>query len=142
MVRRQTRRNSEKFCIPQPSEVRGVARTTRGTPPSYRRHSSGQACVTVRDLSGRRPESLLGKWDSPESKSEYARLIAEIAAHQGGVVRQQQDLVGPVDLTVNALILAFWKHAEGHYGEPRFRSSTTELEKLRDALRPLRALYG
>jgi integrase len=58
------------------------------------------------------------------------------------VVRQQQDLVGRSDLTVNTLILAFWKHAEDHYGKPRFKSSTTELENLRDALRPLRALYG
>lgn len=119
-----------------------MARTPRGTPPSYRRHSSGQACVTVRDLSGRRREILLGKWDSPESKTEYSRVIAEMAANQGGVVRQRQDHVGPDDLTVNALILAFWKHAEGHYGKPRSKSSTTELENLRDALRPLRALYG
>src|SRR6478736_1252156 len=100
MVRRLTRWNAEEFCIPS-SRGPDVARTPRGTPPSYRRHSSGQACVTVRDPSGRRREVLLGKWDSPESKSEYARLIAESAAHQGGVVRQQQDPVGPVDLTVN-----------------------------------------
>jgi hypothetical protein len=60
-----------------------MARTKRGTPPSYRRHSSGQACVTVRASDGRRREILLGPWESPESKAEYARVLAELAANQG-----------------------------------------------------------
>jgi hypothetical protein len=30
-----------------------MARTKRGTPPSYRRHSSGQACVTVSEVARR-----------------------------------------------------------------------------------------
>ena len=65
-----------------------------------------------------------------------------MAANQGTVTRQSQDHVGQDDLKVNALILAFWKHAEGHYGNPRSESFTTELKNLHDALRPLRALYG
>ena len=119
-----------------------MARTPRGTPPSYRRHSSGQACVTVRDAAGRRREILLGPWDSPESKAEYARIISELAAHQGRLLEQEQDQADPGGLTVNALILAFWKHAEEHYGKPRVKSATTELLDLRDALRPLREVYG
>ena len=119
-----------------------MARTPRGTPPSYRRHSSGQACVTVRDASGRRREILLGQWDSPESKAEYARIIGELAAHQGRLIEKQKDEESAGDLTVNALILAFWKHAERHYARPRGRSATTELQNLRDALHPLRSLYG
>jgi hypothetical protein len=142
MVRRQTRRNAEWFCIPQRHEVSGVARTPRGTPPSYRRHSSGQACVTVRDAAGRRRELLLGPWDSPESKAEYARIIFELAVHQGKLFQQRQDQAGASDLTVNALILAFWKHAEEHYGKPRGKSDTTELLNLRDAIRPLREVFG
>jgi integrase len=119
-----------------------VARTRRGTPPSYRRHSSGQACVTVRDATGRRREILLGPWDSPESKAEYARIISELAAHQGRLIEKRNDQAASSELTVNALILAFWKHAEQHYGVPKARSASTELLNLRDALRPLRALYG
>jgi integrase len=142
MVRRQTRRNAESFCIPRPFEIRAVARTPRGTPPSYRRHSSGQACVTVRDPSGRRREILLGPWDSPESKREYARVLAELASHQGTSARRDREQFGPPDLTVNEVILAFWKYAEGHYGMAASRSSSTELKNLRDALRPLRELYG
>jgi integrase len=119
-----------------------VARTPRGTPPSYRRHSSGQACVTVRDPSGRRREILLGRWDSPESKAEYARVLAELASDQRAGARKEGEQVGRPDLTVNELILAFLRHAEGHYGKAACRSSTTELKNLLDALRPLRELYG
>jgi integrase len=119
-----------------------VARTPRGTPRSYRRHSSGQACITVRDAGGHRREILLGKWDSPGSKAEYARIIGELAAHQGRLIEKQKNEDACSDLTVNALILAFWEHAERHYARPRARSATTELLNLRDALHPLRALYG
>jgi integrase len=118
-----------------------MARTKRGTPPSYRRHSSGQACVTVRDLTGRRREILLGKWNSPESKAEYARVISELAAHQGRLAAHQQSASAFGDLTVNEMIVAFWKYAEEHYRHPDGRP-TGELSNLRDALRPLRRHYG
>jgi integrase len=118
-----------------------MARTKRGTPPSYRRHSSGQACVTVRDLAGRRREILLGPWNSPESKAEYARVLAELAAHQGPFALHQHTVSAFSDLTVNELILAFWQHAQQHYRHPDGRP-TGELSNLQDALRPLRRLYG
>ena len=60
-----------------------MARTKRGTPPSYRRHSGGQACVTVRDHLGRRREVLLGRWGSSGSRAEYARVLRELNANQG-----------------------------------------------------------
>ena len=46
--------------------------------PAYRRHKqSGQAVVTLTDLTGRRRDVLLGKHGSAASRSEYARVIAE-----------------------------------------------------------------
>src|SRR5271166_4970127 len=129
-------------ALPGHTRSEAMARTPEGTPPSYRRHSSGQACVTVRDASGRRREILLGKWNSPESKAKYAQIIAELAAHHGRVISQRQLQIAPAGLTVNALILAFWKHAEVHYARPSSPSATTELINIRDAIRPLRALYG
>src|SRR5262249_24242296 len=45
------------------------------------------------------------------------------------------------DLTVNELILAFWKHAELHYRHPD-GTPTSELGDYRLSLRPLRELYG
>jgi integrase len=117
-----------------------MARTKRGTPPSYRRHSSGQACVTVRDADGRRREILLGAWESRESKAEYARILAELAASRGRVQPKAPATAAAHD-TVNEILLAFWRHAEQHYrasdGTP-----TGELDNLRAALRPLKALYG
>ena len=44
----------------------------RKSVPSYRRHSSGQARVTI---NGR--DYLLGPCDSPESHEQYGKLIAE-----------------------------------------------------------------
>jgi integrase len=116
-----------------------MARTKRGTPPSYRRHSSGQACVTVRDPDGRRREILLGAWESAESKVEYARVLAELAANQGHM--PTKDAPSTADLSVNEIILAFWRHAEQHY-RAEDGAPTGEADNYRDALRPLRALYG
>jgi integrase len=118
-----------------------MARTKRGTPPSYRRHSSGQACVTVRGPDGRRREILLGAWESAESKAEYARVLAELAAQQGRLPHQAPGAPATTDLSVNEVILAFWDHAEQHYcredGTP-----TGEADNYREALHPLKALYG
>jgi integrase len=117
-----------------------MARTKRGTPPSYRRHSSGQACVTVRDPDGRRREILLGPWESPESKAEYARILAELAANRERLPTKGRETT-PAETTVNEVALAFWRHAEQHYRRPD-GTPTGELDNLRDALRPLKALYG
>ena len=47
--------------------------------PTYRLHKqSGQAIVTIRTSNGRRRDVLLGKYGSPESKADYARVIAEL----------------------------------------------------------------
>ncbi len=43
----------------------------------------------------------------------------------------------PISPSVNEVILAFWKHAESHYGE-----GSKELKQYRYSLRPLRAMYG
>jgi hypothetical protein len=99
--------------------------------PSYRLHKqSGQAIVT---LNGR--DHLLGRHGTPESQSEYNRLIAEWIA--GG---RQLPKAGAV-LTVSELIIAFWRHAEIYYRKPD-GTPTSEQDSFRDALRPLRRLYA
>ena len=63
-----------------------MARTAKGSPPSYSRHSSGKACVTVREaVTNRRRVLLLGPFGSPESKEEYRRVLAVLEANRGGV---------------------------------------------------------
>ncbi len=104
--------------------------------PSYRLHKpSGQAVVTI---DGR--DHYLGKLDSPESREKYHRLVAEWMA-------TERTRPGPADAQpvadplVIEIILAFWRHAEGHYRDPDGTPSE-ELGNIKAALRPLRALYG
>jgi hypothetical protein len=49
--------------------------------PTYRLHKpSGQAVVTVRTTTGDRRDVYLGEYDSPESRAEDARVLAELAS--------------------------------------------------------------
>jgi hypothetical protein len=113
-----------------------MARTKRGTPPSYRRHSSGQACVTVRLADGRRREIALGPSDSPESKAEYSRVLAELAASQGHLPTSE---AAADRLSVNELALACWEFAQSYH---RFDERAGTAINIRDAIRLVRQLYG
>ena len=106
--------------------------------PSYPLHrQSGQAVVRLTDGLGRRRDVLLGKHGTAESRAEYARVIAEWEANGR---RQPQRNCAAADLTVNELILAYWRFAEGSYvknGKP-----TSQQERVRRSLKPLKQLYG
>jgi len=104
--------------------------------PSYRFHKpSGQAVVT---LDGH--DIYLGKHDTPESRTEYDRLIAEWLAN-GRRLPAQRDGSSPSDRTVNEVLVGFMAHAEQHYrradGTP-----TSEITDYKLSLRPLKHLYG
>jgi integrase len=97
--------------------------------PRYRLHrASSQAIVS---LDGRR--IYLGKHGSAASTAEYERIIREWLAHQ-------RRLPGRAGLSVNELILAYWRFAESHYS--RDGKPTRHLENIRNALKSLRQLYG
>jgi integrase len=107
--------------------------------PSYRRHKqSGQAIVTLTDGLGGRRDILLGKHGTSASRKEYVRIIEEWETNGRQVPRS---LAESPDLTVSELILGYWRHAKRHYrhadGTP-----TSEINCLRAAMRPLKALYG
>ena len=106
--------------------------------PSYRRHKqSGQAIVTLGNgLSGRR-DVLLGKYGTAASRAEYARVIAEWEA----AGRRLPEAGTAGDLTVNELIVAFWRHAEQHYRHPD-GTPTSELAEYTFSFRPLKHFYG
>jgi hypothetical protein len=109
--------------------------------PTYRLHKqSGQAVVTLPDgLAGRR-DVLLGKHGTPESRQEYARVLAEWEASGRQPPPRGAEDSAP-DLTVNELIVRFWSHVEAHYrhadGGP-----TSEQEDYKFSLRPVKHLYG
>lgn len=106
--------------------------------PSYRLHKpTGQAVVR---LDGR--DFYLGRHGTEESHEAYRRRIAEWLTH--GPVSPPSHPDAPdlaASLTVNDLILAYWHHAEGYYRSPDGTPSS-EPEKIRLALRPLKRTYG
>jgi integrase len=105
--------------------------------PSYRLHKqSGQAIVTLSNGTGERRDVLLGRYGTAESQAEYTRVLAEWQANG-----RRFPQAAATDLTVNELLLAFWRHAEQHYRRPD-GTPTAEIDCLRAALRPLRQLYG
>jgi len=76
---------------------------------SYRRHKrSGQAVATLPDGFGSRHDVLLGKYGSPESRHEYALVVADWE----GAGRTRPQSVTATDLTVDELILAYYRHVE------------------------------
>jgi integrase len=88
--------------------------------------------VTVRTATGRR-DVYLGAYNSPESKTAYARVLAESAvgpiAHRGS------------DITVDELILAYMKHVEGHY-RAAYGTPSKEQDEIKRSLGPVHKLYG
>jgi integrase len=107
----------------------------RNPVPTYRLHKqSGQAVVTLRLPDGSRKDVLLGPYGSPESQAEYRRVLAEWQASGGRAV-------APSGLTVNELILAYWRHVEQHYRRPD-GTPTNEQNEYRLVLRAVRAMYG
>src|SRR5262245_55634873 len=114
--------------------------------PSYRFHKgSGQGVVVLDGQS-----IYLGKWNTPESRTEYERIIAEWLSdrqrrHASRNGRPpQRNLLGPAgasSLSAAELILGFWQFAEEHHRHPD-GTPTRELDNLQLALRPLRKLYG
>lgn len=100
--------------------------------PTYRHHKpSGKAVVTI---NGR--DFYLGPWNSPESRQEYDRLIAEWTANG----RQLSEAVSLGDLTVMELAAAYLDFAKSYYvadGKPG-----PEYVAMRDVLKVVLALYG
>jgi integrase len=106
--------------------------------PSYRHHKpSNQAVVTIRTATGERKDVYLGEYDSPESKTEYARVIAEQAASPGAALTLTEK--GP-DPTVDAVLVAFWAHPQKHYRRPD-GTPTQELSEYFQSFKVVRSLY-
>jgi integrase len=110
----------------------------RNQVPTYRLHKqSGQAIVTISSGSTRR-DVLLGRYGTPESRTEYQRVLAEINASGSAAVAIR---TSGADVTVNEVILAFMNWAGGYYRGPD-GSATNEIAQLSRALSPLKELYG
>lgn len=105
--------------------------------PTYRRHSrKDQAVIDVYRHDGKRTKVYLpGPYDSPESKAEYARLVALMQAH-GGRLPLHPGERAPGDLTIDEVVLLFLeKKVDVDY-------TPAEQESNLHALKPLTRLYG
>jgi integrase len=110
-----------------------MARPKKDKPDYCKDKSSGRAFVT---LNGER--KYLGKHGTRESRDEYDRVIGEWIATGRQLVPDQSEDEG---ITVSSVIAAFWMHAQTYYRHPD-GTPTSEVENIRQALRPLRRLYA
>jgi integrase len=126
--------------------------------PTYRFHKpSGQAVVTIRGAGGKRTDVYLGAHNSPESRAEYTRILQELAAQPATPLMVSKQAISTLrdhagdprgnrqptatGITVNELLLAFWKHALQHYRRPD-GTATSEIEAYKQAVKAIRTNYG
>ncbi|CAN5615558.1 tyrosine-type recombinase/integrase [soil metagenome] len=109
--------------------------------PSYRLHKPRNSAVVT--INGK--NHYLGPWQSPESHEKYAALVAEWKRNGGSSPTQTTPTNASTTTpestqTVSMLILAYFKHAQTYY--VKHSKPTSEQDCLKQALRPLRQLYG
>jgi hypothetical protein len=101
--------------------------------PTYRKHSERDKGFV--ELNGKRVY-LPGAYDTAESREAYHREI------HAWLARGRQPVAPPAwSISVAELCARFREHAEQHYRKPDGRPTTT-VDNYRQALRPLRELYG
>lgn len=95
--------------------------------PTYRKHSSGRARVTING----KDHLLPGKYDSPESRKAYGKLVSEYVASDA-----PSSFAGFV--SVAALLGDYYAYAEKYYGT----GPESEYHRLRPILRATNELFG
>jgi integrase len=105
--------------------------------PKYR-HYKPKDLAVVR-IDGR--DHYLGRYGSAESWEKYHRLLAERYGRPGVAVGGEQEARPQAEtLTVNELILGYYRHCERYY--VKSGQATNQVRMIRLALQVLRQLYG
>lgn len=104
--------------------------------PKYRKKGT-QAVVTLPDGYGGRKDFLLGPFNSAESRKRYDKITGEWIANGRRLVLSKEE---KKSLSVNELVLAYWKHANQYYRKAG--QVTSEPSTIKQALRFVRRLYG
>jgi len=110
-----------------------MPRKQTSTIPKYRRQKSKPHDRAFVELNGTRV--YLGRWRSSESKARYARLVADWEGNG------RQLPVAADEITVVELVARFLSHAESYYRRED-GSTTKEAYDMRNAMRPVRELFG
>jgi integrase len=99
--------------------------------PSYRCHKpSGQAVVTLNGV-----DHYLGKWNTPQSKAEYERLIGEWLVRGRRLSDGRDTTDNADDMLLKELVNGFRAHLMPNLPD-------VEVDKLNRALKPVRDLFG
>jgi integrase len=111
----------------------------RNLVPTYRKHSSGRAAVSVYRADGSRTEVLLpGKYGSDESKEEYERILTQLRVGNGKLPAEKATF----DVTIAELVERFMReNVEQHYRRPD-GTPTGEKHNFVMTFRPLVRLFG
>lgn len=107
--------------------------------PKYRHYKPKDLAMVV--IGGH--AHYLGKYDSPESRERYHRLVAELHAGRSDAIRKGPAPATPTSpsaLTVNEVILAYARFADAYYTKDG--TPTVEPGNIRLVLRVVRRLYG
>src|SRR5262245_50241986 len=109
-----------------------MPRPRKSVPASSHHKPTNQAYVRLPDGPGGRRSLSFGGYGSPESRAEYARVVAALVTPPAGRETSPNPAAEPdqADLTVNEILLAFWRHAEQHYRRAD-GSPTNELAQFR-----------
>jgi integrase len=110
----------------------------RKSTPSYLHHKqSGRGRAVWTDALGVRQQKLLpGEFDSPESRTAFAKLHLELVTSPLSGCQ-----LTPATISVNEVLLAHLDHAERHYRRGD-GSLTHEVDEYRLICRYVRELYG
>lgn len=101
--------------------------------PKYCRQRSRTADRAYVELGGHRV--YLGTYDSPDSREQYRRVLAEWLASGS----RRAPSAAPI--SVVELAARFLEHATTYYRKPD-GTQTSEVDNFKQAIRPLRDLYG
>ena len=100
--------------------------------PKYRRQKREGGDRAFVLLNGQR--IYLGDYDSPESKQNYQRVLAQFNAGQ------PINAPPPDEMTVVELTALYWQWADGYYRRPD--GTPTMLSMVKMALKPVKEVYG
>jgi integrase len=129
-----------KLLEVQPYRANSMPRRRGQSFPQMCHHkSSGRAFVVVTEADGKRRQVYLGPWGSEEAKREYDRVIARLAASPNRsplIANRSTD-----DITLNELLVAYLRHAEGYYVDATGQPTPT-VDRIKVTLRKAVDLFG
>jgi hypothetical protein len=107
--------------------------------PKYRRQNVRGEDFAFVEINAKR--IYLGKYECPESKKAYDRIIAEWLETGRSEIAAPTLNTKPNEISMLELCGLFWEHVEKYYRKPD-GTATSEQDNYRQVLRPIKRLYA